>query len=229
MKLTDEYIKDTYGNVLTIGTVSGHPVSGVLFNGYGDTIESIEIKHGAFPATSVKVTSTVHGYSLLLGGSDIWFTRPYQNSYIRAAALGSEIRFTASNATLHDKSPITIKPNGNVLINTTIDSGYNLRVNGTLTSGSLDVDDAIVADSVTAVSLVGDGIQSNSTVTATDFIASGILDASGIRTLAPLNEQQVAEIRFGDVAASGTQIVLDNVNYIPIEINGITFKLLISL
>ena len=89
--------------------------------------------------------------------------------------------------------------------------------------------DAIVADSVTAVSLVGDGIQSNSTVTATDFIASGILDASGIRTLAPLNEQQVAEIRFGDVAASGTQIVLDNVNYIPIEINGITFKLLISL
>jgi hypothetical protein len=229
MILTNEYIKDTYGNLLTIDTVAGHPTSGVLYNGYGDLVDSLEIKHGAFPATNVKITSTVHGYSLLLGGSDIWFTRPYQNSYIRAAALGSEMRFTASNAVLHDKSPITIKPNGNVMINTTVDSGYNLRVNGTFTATSATIDDAINADSLTAVSVTADGVQVNGPVDVVDLNATGVVYGDSLRTNAPFNEQPINDIKFGDFAQSAGQLVLDNVNYIPVEINGVAYKLLISL
>lgn len=224
MILTDTYIKDTYGNVVTIGTVPGHPTSGILSNGYGDLLDNLEFKHSSFPETSFKVTSSVHGYSLLFGGSDIWFTRPYHNSYIRAAALGSELRFTSSNAVLHDKSPITIKPNGNVMINTNIDSGYNLRVNGTFTSNSAVIDGQLTSDSV-----VTNGIQVNGTTTSVDVIATGLVDADSLKTGAPLNEQPIATIKFGEFAQSVSQLAVDTQNYIPVEINGIVYKLLISL
>lgn len=66
MDLTNQQIKDTYGNVLTIGTTAGSPTTGTLQNGEGLNITSFTFgSYGSIVGTG--------GYQLnIYGGGQSW-------------------------------------------------------------------------------------------------------------------------------------------------------------
>lgn len=67
MDLTGSLIKNTYGNVLTLGTVAGTPTSGTLQNGAGQNVTSLTLSSTAtiFGTGGYKLTISGGGQSFL--------------------------------------------------------------------------------------------------------------------------------------------------------------------
>ena len=58
MDLTNQKIEDTYGNVLTIGSVAGSPTEGVLENGAGNPIDLLTLKSIKYDQSLVTASGT---------------------------------------------------------------------------------------------------------------------------------------------------------------------------
>ena len=66
MDLTNQRIEDTYGNVLTIGSVAGTPTSGVLQNGAGQKISSLTLKSINYDQVTVTASGTTIATTVVL-------------------------------------------------------------------------------------------------------------------------------------------------------------------
>lgn len=66
MDLTNQRIEDTYGNVLTIGSVAGTPTFGVLQNGAGQKISSLTLKSINYDQATVTASGTTIATTVVL-------------------------------------------------------------------------------------------------------------------------------------------------------------------
>ena len=66
MNLTNQKIEDTYGNVLTLGSVAGTPTEGRLQNGSGQDISSLTVKSIKYEQSSVTASGTDINTSVVL-------------------------------------------------------------------------------------------------------------------------------------------------------------------
>jgi len=66
MDLRSNQIKDTYGNLLTVGTTAGSPTTGTVENGQGSDITDLTV-NGTLNATDVSATS-LSGYGYDISG-----------------------------------------------------------------------------------------------------------------------------------------------------------------
>ena len=165
MDLTNQQIKDTYGNVLTIGTTAGSPTTGTLQNGEGLNITSATLTGG-----------TVTTSNPLLDMTQTW-----NDAGVTFTSLKLNVTNTASGASsilldlqVGGSSKFKVDKSGKVFIEDTIYSFVNAPATGIGRAGN----DLVFYSGATPTARLysgGFGVASNNTI---GFSASTILGGS---------------------------------------------------
>jgi hypothetical protein len=145
MNLSGTQIKDTYGNLITIGTVAGTPTTGTLQNGAGSDITSLtlngKLSIGAtttFGQLNIKEVGATFELNTTADGVGVLSYDRQNSAYKRINLRGSEFLFSVS-----DVEKARIDSSGNVKIGgtanraTTEGSAQLVLFNGTAPVGTL--------------------------------------------------------------------------------------------
>ena len=183
MNLTNTQVQNTYGNVLTIGTIAGTPVTGIFQNGGGAEITALTMRG----ALSLAHDNTyVHWQDANLGlqthvGYEIYFDGPSPVNIYNATTQNMFFHGTDTSAIKlglgTSLDMIVCAANKNVGINTANPTAQ-LHVAGNIAavdvsaSGNVTAVDVSASGNVTAVDVSASTAQIDSTATPTITLAT---------------------------------------------------------